>query len=96
MVKKIKSDSTQSVAQNVIVESKVNVEGEKTEKEEKPDKSLHKSKYDKIFDFESEDESEGEDEKHKHKKIEAPIVPIVSIPKETISRLLKDIKEMVS
>ena len=92
MVKKIKSDAKQPADQNVIVESKVSVEGEKTEKGEKPEKS----KYDKIFDFESEDESEGEDEKHKHKKIEAPIVPIVSIPKETISRLLKDIKDMVS
>lgn len=108
MVKKIKShetqpdDQNQNQNQNVIVESKVSVEGEKAEKAEKAekgekaDKSLHKSKYDKIFDFESEDESEGEDEKHKHKKIEAPIVPIVSIPKETISRLLKDIKDMVS
>ena len=101
MVKKIKSDAIQSVAQNVIVESKVSVEGEKTEKiekEEKPDKSLHKSKYDKIFDLESEDEDEDEDEdkKHKPKKVEAPIVPVVSIPKETISRLLKDIKDMVS
>ena len=56
MVKKIKSDAIQSVAQNVIVESKVSVEGEKTEKiekEEKPDKSLHKSKYDKITDTQS-------------------------------------------
>ena len=48
MVKKIKSDATQSVAQNVIVESNVSVKGEKTEKGEKPEKS----KYDKIFDFE--------------------------------------------
>jgi ubiquitin-protein ligase len=96
MVKKIKSDAKQPADQNVIVESKVSVEGEKTEKGEKDEKSQHKSKYDKIFDFESEDEDENEDEKHKDQKVEEPVVPIVSIPKETISRLLKDIKDMVS
>ena len=96
MVKKIKSHETQSVAesqsqsQNVIVESKLSVEGEKGEKHDK-------SKYDKIFDLESEEEDEEEDEEEeKHKKVEAPVVPIVSIPKEPISRLLKDIKDMVS
>ena len=97
MVKKIKSHETQSIAQNVIVESKVSVEGEKTEKTEKGEKhekSLYNSKYDKIFELESEDEDEKEEQVHK--KVEAPIVPIVSIPKETISRLLKDIKDMVS
>jgi ubiquitin-protein ligase len=100
MVKKIKGNETQPDAQNqnVIVKSKLSVEVEKTEKGEKHEKSLYKSKYDKIFEFESEDEDEDEDEdeKHKHKKVEAPVVPIVSIPKETISRLLKDIKDMVS
>ena len=94
MVKKIKSQETPPVPQNVIIDSKVSIEGqktEKTEKGEKPEKSLHKSKYDKIFDIESEDEEE-----KPVKKTEAPVVPIVSIPKETISRLLKDIKDMVS
>ena len=67
--------------------------GEKQEKGEKPGNSPHKSKYDKIFDIESEeDETEKKDEKP-YKKVEAPVVPIVNIPKETISRLLKDIKD---
>ena len=57
--------------------------GEKGEKKEK-------SKYDKIFDTESEDEDKTT------QKVEVPVVPIVNIPKETISRLLKDIKDMVS
>jgi ubiquitin-protein ligase len=84
MVKKIKSHEKQSLPENVIIDSKLSVEVEKGEKHEK-------SKYDKIFDIESEDE----DEKHPP-KVEAPVVPIVNIPKETISRLLKDIKDMVS
>jgi ubiquitin-protein ligase len=91
MVKKIKSNVTSPEAQNVIVDSKVSVEGEKGEKHEKS----NKSKYDKIFDIESEDEEEKHEEDHVVKK-EEPVVPIVNIPKETISRLLKDIKDMVS
>jgi len=93
MVKKIKSDkgkekekdTSNSALQNVIIHSDMNAEPEEGEKEEKVEK------HDKIFDIESEDE----DEKH-HPKVEAPVVPIVNIPKETISRLLKDIKDMVS
>ena len=88
MGKKIKSNSTPPEAQNVIIDSKLSVEGEKGEKGEKHEKS----KYDKIFDIESEDE---EEETPSTKK-EEPVVPIVNIPKETISRLLKDIKDMVS
>jgi len=99
MSKKIKSPEMSTIVENAIVESKVSIEGEKGEKGEK---SPDKSKYDKIFDIESDSEGEGENQKaqesqeEKHKKVEAPIVPIVNIPKETISRLLKDIKDMVS
>lgn len=104
MVKKIKSDSSEASqpeqvsqeAQNIIIHLGGGEELEEGEKGEKHDKSPHKSKYDKIFDFESESEDEDENEKHKPKKVEAPIVPIVNIPKETILRLLKDIKDMVS
>ena len=83
-----------AIPHNAIVQSKVSIEGEKGEKGEKsPDPD--KSKYDKIFDIESESDSE-EAAEETPKKVEAPIVPIVNIPKETISRLLKDIKDMVS
>ena len=83
MGKKIKSDSTPPEAQNVIIDSKLSIEGEKQEKGEK-------SKYDTIFDIDSDDEEKP------FKKKEESVVPIVNIPKETISRLLKDIKDMVS
>jgi ubiquitin-protein ligase len=92
MSKKIKSPEMSTIVENAIVESKVSIEGEKGEKGEK---SPDKSKYDKIFDIESESDSE-EAMEETPKKVEAPIVPIVSIPRETISRLLKDIKDMVS
>jgi ubiquitin-protein ligase len=94
MSKKIKSPEMSAIPHNAIVQSKVSIEGEKGEKGEKsPDPD--KSKYDKIFDIESESDSE-EATEETPKKVEAPIVPIVSIPRETISRLLKDIKDMVS
>lgn len=108
MVKKIKSDASQA-PQNIIIHPGVKMEleggggegageGEKDEKGEKHEKSPHKSKYDKIFDIESESEDEDEEQEQEKEpqKVEAPVVPIVSIPKETISRLLKDIKDMVS
>jgi ubiquitin-protein ligase len=92
MSKKIKSPEMSTIPHNAIVQSKVSIEGDKGEKGEK---SPDKSKYDKIFDIESESDSE-EAMEEIPKKVEAPIVPIVSIPRETISRLLKDIKDMVS
>ena len=101
MVKKIKKDTSHVVAENVVVNSQLVVsveQGEKEEKGEKPEKSekSEKSKYDKIFDIDSEDEDDDDhDKKVKSKKVDAPVIPIVNIPKETISRLLKDIKDMV-
>jgi|688.fasta_scaffold289836_2 ubiquitin-protein ligase len=86
MVKNIKSPESQSVPQNVIINSELIVEGEKVEKHEKGEKS----KYDTIFDIDSDEEEKP------LKKKEDSVVPIVNIPKETISRLLKDIKDMVS
>ena len=96
MVKKIKSVVSPPEGHNVIVESHLSIEGEKGEKSKSTSKST--SKYDKIFDIDSEDEDEDEDEDEEKpvKKVEEPVVPIVNIPKETISRLLKDIKDMVS
>lgn len=91
MVKKIKSDTSSSHGQNVIVDSHLTIEvdkGEKQEKQEKHEKG-EKSKYDTIFDIDSDDEEKP------FKKKEESVVPIVNIPKETISRLLKDIKDMV-
>ena len=89
MVKKIKSHGSQSVPQNVIIDSKLSVEVEKHEKHEKHEKGEN-SQYDKIFDIDS------DDEEMPVKKKEESVTPIVNIPKETISRLLKDIKDMVS
>lgn len=89
MVKKIKSHGSQSVPQNVIIDSKLSVEVDKHEKHEKHEKGEN-SQYDKIFDIDS------DDEEMPVKKKEESVTPIVNIPKETISRLLKDIKDMVS